>query len=44
MRLTFAILVAVALTLGACGVRGPLEAPPGAAPPQNQPSPLDHLL
>jgi len=42
----FSVLAAIALALllGACGVRGSLEAPPGAPPPSNAPFPLDPLI
>ncbi|MFV2091757.1 MAG: lipoprotein [Hyphomicrobiales bacterium] len=44
MRLALALLIAITLTLGACGIRGPLEAPPGATPQKNDPFKLDPLL
>lgn len=40
----FAVVTLLALALGACGVRGALEPPPGAPPPSNEPYHLDPLL
>jgi predicted small lipoprotein YifL len=42
-RMSAIVIVAVALALGACGVKGPLE-PPAGAPPQNDPFVLDPLI
>jgi predicted small lipoprotein YifL len=36
--------IMLALFLGACGVRGALEPPPGAPPPSNDPFALDPLI
>lgn len=43
-RISALLIVVVALTLGACGVKGPLEPPASAPPPQNDPFVLDPLL
>jgi predicted small lipoprotein YifL len=42
-RISAALIVVLALALGACGVRGPLE-PPESAPPNNDPFVLDPLI
>ena len=43
-RIPAVLIVIIALTLGACGVKGPLEAPANAPPPQNDPFVLDPLI
>lgn len=43
-RLLLALATIAALGLASCGVRGPLEAPPGAQPPANEPTILDPLI
>lgn len=41
----FAILIITAFTLSACGVRGPLEPPPGPPPAdKDKPIVLDKLI
>ena len=42
-RTSTVLIVVLALTLGACGVKGPLEAP-ASSPPQNDPFVLDPLI
>jgi predicted small lipoprotein YifL len=43
-RLLLALAMIASLSLAACGVRGPLEPPPGSGPPTNDPYHLDPLL
>ena len=43
-RIPAVLIIIIALTLGACGVKGPLEAPANAPPPQNDPFVLDPLI
>ena len=43
-RLLLAVFIIASLGLTACGVRGPLEAPPGAPPPSDEPYHLDPLI
>ncbi|MFV2091615.1 MAG: lipoprotein [Hyphomicrobiales bacterium] len=43
-RFLLAALIIASLGLTSCGVRGPLEAPPGAPPPSDEPTVLDPLI
>lgn len=43
-RLLIAFATIAALALASCGIRGPLEPPPGAGPPPNDPYHLDPLI
>jgi len=43
-RISAVLIIISTLALGACGVKGPLEAPANAPPPQNDPFVLDPLI
>ena len=43
-RIPAVLIIVIALALGACGVKGPLEAPASAPPPQDDPFVLDPLI